>query len=99
MSEWQMHNGGNLEGSHWDGRDREWEPERVQYEWRLEDDVWHVNTSRFKVIKIYYDAEDSELPKYVDPVEETSFPSQLPPDIVRQRIWPLVFDGRGLSNI
>jgi hypothetical protein len=51
------------------------------------------------VLEIYYDADDSGLPEYVDPDEETTFLSQLPPDVVQDRIWPLIFDGCHLPNI
>jgi hypothetical protein len=65
----------------------------VHYDWQCEDGVWYVNTSRYRVLEIYYDAKDSELPDYIDPVEESIFLSQLPRDVVEQRIWPLICAG------
>jgi hypothetical protein len=99
MSKWQQHDGRCLRGTHWDAGDREWEPRRVQYEWHLDDDVWRVNTSRFRVLEIYYDAQDSDLPEYVDPVVETTFLSRLPADVVGDIIWPRIFEGHNITNI
>ena len=41
-----------------------------------------MNPSRYRLVEIYDDAKDVELPPYVDPVEETCFLSKLPQDVV-----------------
>jgi hypothetical protein len=99
MSDWQQYDGGPLDGTHWDARDRDWEPGRVQYEWHMEDEAWWVNTSKYRLIEVYYDAVDLELPPYVEPVEETTFLSSLPADVVEDRVWPLILDKWDTSNI
>jgi hypothetical protein len=65
----------------------------------MEDEVWRVNTSRYQLIEVYYDAVDLELPLYVEPVEETTFLSGLPADVVEDRVWLLILDRRDISNI
>ena len=83
----------SLDGTHWDYRDKYWELKGVKFDWKCEDDVWHVNSNMCMVVKINYDAEDVELPWYADPVEETSFLSMLPVDVVQNHIWPLIVEG------
>jgi hypothetical protein len=88
MSEWMDYSGGTLDGTHWDHRDKDWKLGAVQYDWKCEDDVWHVDLNRYMVLEIYYDVKDAKLPDYADPVEETRFLYMLSVDVVQNHIWP-----------
>jgi hypothetical protein len=86
MSSWHEDDGGTVDRTHWDARDRDWEPGKVQYDWHLEDGVWYVNTCRYRILEIYYDALDLDLPAYEESVTETNLLSILLSDVVRRYI-------------
>ena len=96
LSEWQYTGGGSYHGTSWDPREKDWELGGVQYEWFIsEDGTWMHNPCRFRVVEIYYDASDNDLPQYEESHMETCFLTALPEDIVRSRICPLVIQGFG----
>jgi hypothetical protein len=51
------------------------------------------------VLEIYYDAEDSPLPQYVEPRKKKTMLSCLPRDVVESSIWPLIVQGPLLPSI
>lgn len=96
LTEWQYYEGGSYHGTPWDPQDKDWEPGGVEYDWCMtEDGTWVQNSSRFRVVEIFYDASDNDLPLYEEPHVETTFLTFLPDDIVRSQIWPLVIQGFG----
>jgi hypothetical protein len=96
LSEWQYHDGGSYLGTPWDPREKDWEPGGVQYDWCMtEEDTWVQNSSRFRIVEIYYDASDRDLPVYEEPYVETKFLTVLPDEIVQSHIWLQVIQGFG----
>jgi hypothetical protein len=94
LSEWQVLNGESYHGTPWDPQDRDWQPGGVEYDWGLtEDGMWVLQSSSYRVVEIYYNVEDKDLPQYVDPHVETSFLSALPDSVVESNIWPHVIHG------
>ena len=94
LSEWYYHDGGSYHGTPWDPRDKDWEPGRVEYEWCMsEDGTWVQNSTRYRVVELFYDASDNDLPLYEEPHVETTFLTTLPHDVVLNLIWPQVIQG------
>lgn len=98
MSEW-CELGETLEGTPWDPRDRDWSPGRVHFEFQYIDGVWCINSNRYRVVELFYDAEDIDLPQFVEPVEETTLLSILSQDVVQHHIWPRIVHGSQLQSI
>jgi hypothetical protein len=54
---------------------------------------------QYRVLEIYYDAEDVELRDYVELGVEMTLLSSLPRDVVESYIWPRVIEGPTLPRI
>ena len=61
--------------------------------------MWVVDYSRYRVVELYYDALDKELPPYMEPQEERTFLSALPRDVVVSIIWPLLMNQQHVQNV
>jgi hypothetical protein len=65
----------------------------VQYDSGCLNEVWRIQTPRYRVLEIYYDPEESQLPELVESLEESMLLSSLSHEVVDTYIWPLVLEG------
>jgi hypothetical protein len=49
-----------------------------------------LQSTRYRVVEVYYDAKDKDLLQYVEPQVETTFLSILLLEVVDRHIWPLI---------